>query len=158
VTLTDALVGLAILVGLVGIIVPVLPGSILVLAAVLVWALELGTGAGWVVFAIATSLLAVGTLVKYVVPGRRLQAAGVPNSTLWVGAGVGIVGFFVIPVVGLLVGFVAGVYLAEHRRVGAAGAWPQTLAALKAVGLGILIELVAGVLAASTWLVGVIVT
>ena len=157
-TLTDALVGLAILIGLVGIIVPVLPGSILVLAAVLVWALELGTGAGWVVFAIATSLLAVGTLVKYVVPGRRLQAAGVPNSTLWVGAGVGIVGFFVIPVVGLLVGFVAGVYLAEHRRVGAAGAWPQTLAALKAVGLGILIELVAGVLAAGTWLVGVIVT
>jgi uncharacterized protein len=158
VTLTDVLVGLALLVGLAGIVVPVLPGTILMVAALLVWTLAVGTTGGWVVFAIAVSFLAVGTLVKYVVPGRRMQAAGVPTSTLWIGAGLGIVGFFVIPVVGLLVGFVAGVYLAEHRRVGAAGAWPSTTAALRAVGLGILIELTAGVLATGTWLVGVIVT
>jgi len=158
VTLTDVLVGLALLIGLAGIIVPVLPGTLLMLAALLVWALSVGTSAGWVVVSIAGSFLAVGTLVKYVVPGRRMQAAGVPSSTLWIGAGLGIVGFFVIPVVGLLVGFVAGVYLAEHRRVGAAGAWPSTKAALTAVGLGILIELAAGVLATGTWVVGVIAT
>ena len=157
-TLTDVLVGLALLIGLAGIIVPVLPGTLLMLAALLVWALSVGTSAGWVVVSIAGSFLAVGTLVKYVVPGRRMQAAGVPSSTLWIGAGLGIVGFFVIPVVGLLVGFVAGVYLAEHRRVGAAGAWPSTKAALTAVGLGILIELAAGVLATGTWVVGVIAT
>jgi len=156
VTLTDLAVGLAILVGLVGIIVPILPGTILILVALLVWAVELGTGGGWVVFTIAVSLLALGTVVKYVVPGRRMQTAGVPSSTIVIGVLVGIVGFFVIPVVGLLVGFVLGVYLAEHRRVGAGAAWPSTKAALKAVGLGILIELVAALLATATWLVGVI--
>lgn len=155
-TLTDLAVGLAILVGLVGIIVPILPGTILILVALLVWAVELGTGGGWVVFAIAVSLLALGTVVKYVVPGRRMQAAGVPSSTIVIGALVGLVGFFVIPVVGLLVGFVLGVYLAEHRRVGAAAAWPSTKQALQAVGLGIFIELVAALLATGTWLVGVI--
>ena len=155
-TLTDLAVGLAILVGLVGIIVPILPGTILILVALLIWAVQLGTGGGWVVFAVAVSLLALGTVVKYIVPGRRMQTAGVPNSTIVIGALVGIVGFFVIPVVGLLVGFVLGVYLAEHRRVGAAAAWPSTKAALKAVGLGILIELVAALLATGTWLVGVI--
>jgi len=158
VTLTDLVVGLAILVGLAGIIVPVLPGTVLILAALLLWAVQVGTGAGWVVFAVGTTFLAVGTMVKYVVPGRRMQAAGVPNSTILIGALVGLVGFFVIPVVGLLVGFVLGVYLAEHRRVGAERAWPSTKAAIKAVGLGILIELVAALLATATWLVGVIAT
>jgi len=158
VTLTDLVVGLAILVGLVGIIVPVLPGTVLILVAVLIWAVQVDTGPGWAVFAVATTFLAVGTLVKYVVPGRRMQAAGVPNSTILIGALIGIVGFFVIPVVGLLVGFVLGVYLAEHRRVGAERAWPSTKAALKAVGLGILIELVAALLATAAWLVGVVAT
>ena len=60
----------------------------------------------------------------------------------------GVVGFFVVPVVGLFVGFVLGVYLAERRRVGGAAAWPSTKEALRAVGLSILIELAAGVLAA----------
>ena len=38
----ELLVALAIAVGLVGILVPVLPGSVLVLAAILVWAWEVG--------------------------------------------------------------------------------------------------------------------
>ncbi|MEZ5095218.1 MAG: hypothetical protein R2731_03305 [Nocardioides sp.] len=42
-TWTDVAVGLAILVGLAGIVVPVLPGTVLILAALLAWALELGT-------------------------------------------------------------------------------------------------------------------
>ena len=36
---TELVVGLVILAGLVGIVVPVMPGSILILGAVLVWAL-----------------------------------------------------------------------------------------------------------------------
>ena len=63
-----------------------------------------------------------------------------------------------VPVVGLLLGFVAGVYAAERRRVGHDAAWPSTLAALRAAGLSILIELAAAVLAAATWVVGVVVT
>ncbi len=155
-TLTNVLVGLAILVGLLGILVPVLPGSVLILGAVLVWALEVQSPTGWVVFSIATALLAVGAVVKYLIPGRTLKAT-VPNRTLFVGAVVAVIGFFVIPVVGMLLGFPLGVYVAERQRVGAEQAWPSTKAALKAVGVSILIELVAGVLAALTWLIGAIV-
>jgi uncharacterized protein len=153
---TDVLVGLAILVGLVGIVVPVLPGSILILGAVLVWAAEARTTTGWLVFAAVTTLLVVGGIVKYAVPGRRLKAVGVPNRSLVAGGLLGIVGFFVIPVVGLVVGFVAGVYLAELHRLGRDGAWPSTRSALGAVGLSILIELAAGLLAAVTWLFGAV--
>jgi hypothetical protein len=155
--LTDVLVGAAVLVGLAGIVVPVLPGSVLILAAVLVWALEAATRTGWVVFAVVTGLLVVGAVVKYALPGRRLKADGVPNRTLLAGALVGVVGFFVIPVVGLLVGFVLGVYLSEVRRVGRDLAWSSTRSALQAVGLSVLIELAAGLLAALSWLVGAVV-
>ncbi|MBD8869650.1 DUF456 domain-containing protein [Nocardioides donggukensis] len=156
-TLLDLLTGLAIVVGLVGILLPVLPGTALILAAVLTWAVLVGEPAGWVVLAVATTFLAVGTVVKYAVPGRRMQAAGVPGSTLLTGGLLGIVGFFVIPVLGLVLGFVGGVYLAEVRRVGDAAARGTTLTALKAVGLSMLIELAAGLLAAVTWGVGAVV-
>lgn len=154
--MTDVLVALAVLVGLVGIVVPVLPGSVLILGAVLLWAVLAASPAGWVVFAVATTFLVLGTVVKYAVPGRGLKAAGVPNRTLVAGGLLGIVGFFVIPVVGLVVGFVLGIYLTELQRVGRGLAWPSSRAAIKAVGLSLLIELAAGLLAAGTWLVGAV--
>jgi len=157
-SMTEALVAVAVLVGLAGIVVPVLPGSILILGAVLVWAVQIGTPTGWTVFAVATTFLVVGAVVKYVAPGRGLRTAGVPNRTLMVGGLLGVVGFFVIPVVGLFVGFVLGVYLSELQRVGSNRAWPSTRAALRAAGLSVLIELAAGLLAAATWLAGVAAT
>ena len=154
----ELLVALAIAVGLVGILVPILPGSVLVLAAILVWAWDVGDPTAWVVFGVAAAVLVVGGTVKYLVPNRQLKNAGIPGSTQWVGAGLGIVGFFVIPVVGLLVGFVLGVYLAEYSRLGARAAWPSTTQALKAVGVSILIELTAGVVATFVWVAGVVLT
>lgn len=150
----DLLTGVAILVGLVGIVVPVLPGSLLILGAVVAWALGDGTSTAWLVFAAVTTLLVTGSVVKYVVPGRGLRAAGVPQRTIVLGGVLGIVGFFLLPVVGLVVGFLLGVYLSEVDRVGRASAWPSTVAAVKAVGLSIFVELLAGLLAAGTWLVG----
>ena len=81
----------------------------------------------------------------------RLREAGVPVRTLLLGGVLGIVGFFVVPVVGLLLGFVLGVYLAELGRLGRARAWPSARHALTAVGWSILIELAAGLLAAAVW-------
>lgn len=150
----ELLVGLVILVGLVGIVVPVLPGSILILGAVLVWTVSDGSGTAWTVFALATTLLVAGAIVKYVIPGRGLRASGVPNRTIVFGGLLGIVGFFVVPVIGLVIGFVLGVYLSEVRRVGRHLAWPSTVAAMKAVGLSIFVELVAGFLAAGVWTFG----
>ena len=153
-TLTDVAVGIAILVGLAGIVVPILPGTLLILVAIVVWAAEVGGSTAWSVAALAVTLLAVGQVVKYVLPGRRLKAT-VPNSTLLVGLVGSLVGFFVIPVVGALVGFPLGVYVAERLRLGAEGAWPSTKSALKAMGVSILIEFVAAVLATGAWLAGV---
>ena len=154
----DVLAGAAIALGLVGIVVPLLPGTLLIAVATLLWAFAVGDSLGWTLAIAALLVLATGAVVKYAVPGRNLKAKGVPNRTLVAGGLLGIIGFFVVPVLGLLLGFVLGVYLSEVRRLGREAAWPATLVALQAAGLSILIEVAAGLVAASLWLAGALVT
>jgi len=157
-SLLELLLGLVIAVGVVGVLVPVLPGTALVAAAVLVWTIQGRTTGYWVFGLAALGLLVLGTVVKYAVPGRHLKQSGMPARTQLIGALVGVLGFFLVPVVGVVIGFVLGIYLAERARLGAAAAGPSTRQAMRAVGLAILIELAAAVLAGVTWLVGVVVT
>ena len=146
-------------IGVAGVVVPVLPGLVLVWAGVAVWAFARSDAAGWGVLAAVTLLLAAGTLVKYLLPGRRLRTEGVPWSTLALGALLGVVGFFAVPVIGLPLGFVLGVFLAELRRLGGRpAAWRSTRSALLAVGLSMLIELAAALLAAAVWIGALIIT
>ncbi|MFI5714614.1 DUF456 domain-containing protein [Nocardia sp. NPDC051750] len=153
----EIIVGLVILVGLVGIVVPILPGVILIFAAVAVWAFLTGGVTAWVVLGISTLLLVISGVVKYTWPGRNLKEAGIPNRTLLLGGLAGIVGFFVIPVVGLFVGFVVGVYLSEMARMpDNRQAWVSSKHAIKGVGLSILVELLGALLASGVWVVGAI--
>ena len=153
----DVLVGIAIAVGLVGIVVPILPGTIVIFAAIVAWAAVEGGVAAWTACGVAVTVLAVGQALKYLVPGRRLRVHGVPATTLAIAALAAVVGFFVIPIVGLVVGFVAGVYAAEVARLrDVRQAWSSTLTALGAVGLSIAIELGCGLVAAAAWAVGVV--
>jgi uncharacterized protein YqgC (DUF456 family) len=154
----DLLAALAIVVGLIGIVVPLLPGTILIGGAALVWAWFVGGGLAWGLALAAVAVLIVGTVVKYAVPGRNLKASGIPNRTLLAGGVLGIVGFFVVPVIGLVLGFVLGIYLSELQRLGRQAAWPATKVALKAVGVSVLIELLAGLCAAALWFVGAVAT
>ncbi len=153
----QVLVGLVMVAGLAGIVLPVLPGSLVIWAAGLWWTVADGGGAvRWTVLALLTALLAVGTVTKWVLPARSAAARGAPPSTLVLGALGAVVGFFVIPVVGLPVGGIAGIYLAEYRRLQDGGrAWTSTRAALVGIGIGVLVELTAGVLMIAVWLLGV---
>jgi uncharacterized protein len=146
------LAGLLVAVGVVGILVPVLPGLVLVLAGIAVWAVPRGDALGWTVLGIAAAIVVIGSVAKYLLPGRRMRESGVPTRSVVAGAALGIVGFFLIPVVGLFVGFPVGVYLAELARLrDSAKAWPSTRRALGAVGFSILLELATGLLAAGVW-------
>jgi uncharacterized protein YqgC (DUF456 family) len=143
--------------GIAGILLPVLPGLILVLAGIAVWAVPRGDVLGWSVLGIAIAIVVLGSIAKYLLPGQRLRESGVPGRTLAAGAVLGVVGFFVIPVVGLFLGFVLGVYLAERARLGDhARAWPSTRGALAAVGWSIVIELGTGLLATGVWIGGLV--
>ncbi|GGQ54782.1 DUF456 domain-containing protein [Couchioplanes azureus] len=158
-TTVTVIAGVAMLVGVLGVVIPVLPGLLLCWAAVLLWAL-LGDASGgrWLVLALATVVALGGTVAKYLWPGRRLKNTGVPTSSLAAGGLLGLVGFFVVPVVGLVLGFVLGLFLAERARLGPGQAGPSTRGALTAVGLSMLVEFAAALGVAVVWMFGLLAT
>jgi uncharacterized protein len=148
---------LLIAIGMAGIVVPVLPGLVLVLAGVLVWAWSTGTHLAWAVFAGCAAFYVAGVALQYAVPSRRLRDAGVRQSTLVLAVLLGLVGFVVIPVVGGAVGFVLGIYLVESGRSrDGRAAWVATKSALTAVLLSMGIELLAALAITTTWVGGVL--
>ena len=154
------LCGVAMVIGVFGVVIPFLPGLLLCWASATAWAIFVGEGAGrWGVLALVTVIAILGIVVKYAWPGRNLKRSGVPNRTLLLGGVLAIVGFFVIPVIGLFIGFVAGVWLAEVARLSdAKQAWPSTKHAIKAAGLAMLVELGAALAIAIIWVAAVVVS
>lgn len=150
---------LLIVLGLVGVVVPVLPGTLLVLAGVLVWALAEQSTTGWVVLALAVLVAAAGRVLQYLVPGRRMKQRGVRTSTLALAVLLAVVGFFVIPVVGAVVGFLLGIWLVEVGRGTPRGeAWTRTRHAAVGVLQSVGIELSSALVVAGLYVVGLLLT
>lgn len=154
----DVLAGIAVLVGLVGIVLTVIPGLAIQVVAVTIWAFEEGSAVAWVVLGLVLALAATATILKYVFPHRRLREEGVPGRVLFIAMVMAVVGFFVIPVVGAPIGFIVTVYLFERARRGPAQAWPSTKTALKAVLASMGIELAGGFAIAIVFFAGVFLT
>lgn len=156
--IVTVLVGLAYVVGLAGIVVPVLPGTITLVLATLIWAIVIGGWTAWIAFALVLILGAIGMATSYVLTGKRLHAAEVPMWPVYVGIASGIVGIFVIPFLGLPIGFLIGLYISEALRQkdwkqGITSAW----VAIKALGTGILIEFSLAMLATIVFAIAVVV-
>ncbi|MFE7791705.1 DUF456 domain-containing protein [Streptomyces sp. NPDC057460] len=147
-------VGLVILLGLVGVLVPGVPGQAMVWAAVLWWALTDRSPAAWGVLIGATALLLLNQALKPLLRPRRPRESGAPRKTLMLGGIAGIVGFFVLPVVGGIVGYVGAIYGAERLRLGSGGAARASLrSVMRATGYSVLVELFACLLVTGAWLV-----
>jgi uncharacterized protein YqgC (DUF456 family) len=150
------LCGVLIAVGLAGIVVPVLPGSVLIGASLLVWAIAVASPVGWIVLGIGAVALTAGMLSGSVLTGRTMKNRQIPAWSVLAGVVLGIVGFFVIPVVGLLVGFALGLFLSElARQRSFRAASSSSVAALKAIGLGVVVEFGFAAVAGGSWILGV---
>ncbi|MFJ3951988.1 DUF456 domain-containing protein [Streptomyces libani] len=149
--------GLVMLLGLLGVLVPGIPGPLIVWAGVMWWTLSERSALAWVVLMAATALLLLNQVLKWLLPARSLRAVGTPYRALFLAGVAGIVGFFVIPVIGGLLGSVGGLYLLERIRLGSHGdAWASTRTALRAIGLSVLVELFACLLVVGAWIGAVV--
>lgn len=145
-------------VGVLGIVIPVLPGLLLCVAAVLVWAGSTGGTTAWVTFGIVAVIYAVTLLLQFLIPGRRMKREGVGGMTLALGVVGAIIGLFVIPGIGLPIGFVVGIFAAEYVRFRDLDrAWQATKSALRGVLHSMGIELSAAALIAVVWVGGILV-
>lgn len=146
------------LIGLIGIVIPVLPGVLLQVVAIAFWAFEESTLVAWLVLGLALAAAVAVSLVKYLFPGRRLREAGVPGSVLILAVTLAIVGLFVVPVIGAPTAFILTIYVFERTRRGKSMAWPSTKAALRAVVTSVGIELAGGFLIAVSFFAGALLT
>lgn len=141
------------LLGLVGMIVPVLPGLILIWAGALVYGLAWGFGTwGPWLFALITLLTIIGYGFELFLTHIGALKTGASWQALAASLLLGTIGFFVVPVVGALLGAVLGIFLVEYyRRKNAQEAWHTTKGALIGFGLGFGLELSVGMLMIALW-------
>ncbi|MGW7276907.1 DUF456 domain-containing protein [Streptomyces sp. NPDC054844] len=145
--------GLVILLGLCGVLLPGMPGSWLVWAGVLWWALKDPQPLSWAVLVGATVVLLLSQAVRWALPPRRLRADDATRRvTAYAGAGA-FLGFVLVPVLGAIPGFMGGIYLAERLRLGRHGeAMAALRTAMRSGGSRVLTELFACLLITGAWL------
>lgn len=139
---TTLVVAVVMVIGVVGTVVPFLPGIAIVWAAALVYGLIVGFGPVGIAVMIALSLGVIVSIVASVLVPRRMAER---HHVAWwsqVAAVAGaVIGFFVIPVVGVVVGALVGLFGAELATRRDAGlAWQGTMAVAKGFGIGVLID------------------
>lgn len=122
-----------------------------------IWAFAESSALGWTVLGLTVLIAAAASILKYLHPGRRLRAAGIPNWLMVAAVVAAVVGFFAIPVIGAPIAFVLTVYLFERSRRGKAVAWPSTKAALRAIAASVGIELAGAFLILAVFLIGAVI-
>jgi uncharacterized protein len=160
VTGSEFLLLLVMLLGLAGVVVPVLPGLWLILGAGIVWAVADGGGLErWAAVVVMALMAVAGAAAPYALSNRRSAGTGVPGWVSVAGLVGALIGFFAVPVVGALVGFPAGIFVAELGRVrDIEAAWHATWEAIKGLGMGIAIGFATGVAMIGVWVVTVFTT
>lgn len=144
-------------VGVFGVVVPVLPGSLMVAVAMLVWAFGVHSTLGWITFGVGAVLVAIGMTSSALLTRKHLKRREIPQWPVIVGLAGGIAGAILLPGPGLLIGFVATLFVVELVRIKQVRAAASTTwVAIKAVGLGMLIELGCALLATSTLVASVL--
>lgn len=155
---TTGAAALLLIVGVMGTIFPILPGSLLTIGTLLVWAWVLGSTASWTAGLIGIALAVVGMSASAILTGRKMRREQIPRGPVIIGVVVGVVGMFIVPVVGLFLGFALGLLLAEVvRRQDLAAASRASLEAMKSMGSGMLLEFACASLAGFAFVVGTIV-
>ncbi|MFE2579892.1 DUF456 domain-containing protein [Streptomyces sp. NPDC059378] len=151
------LVGLVVLLGLCGVLVPGVPGPWLVWSGVLWWSLNDPQPVAWGVLVGATCTLFLAQAVRWTLPPRRLRRSGAgPRTAVYAGAGA-LAGFLLLPVLGAIPGFLGGVYLCERLRLGGpAEARASVHTMMRAGGWSVLAELFACLLVTGAWLGAVV--
>jgi uncharacterized protein len=152
------MVGLVMLLGLFGVLVPGVPGRWLIWAAILWWSMNVKSGPAWALLVASTVVLLIDQVVVWQLPPRRPRGVGVTRRmVVWAGAGA-LIGFILVPVVGAVPGFIGGIYASERQRLGGHGpAVASTRAVMRAVGTSVLVELFACLLVVGAWL-GVVIS
>ena len=118
-TIVLALALLAMLIGLIGIVLPVIPGTLVIFVAALIYALIEGFQiVGWPTLVVLGLLALVATTADLWASSVGAKMGGASGWSVVVGLIGGLVGFVVLNLLGAILGAILGVLLTEIIRVG----------------------------------------
>jgi len=147
------LVLVVLVVGLLGTVIPVLPGILLMWGGVVAYGFGVGFGPVGIGAVITATLLSgFAVALGFVLPKRLADDSGASGVSQLAAVVGGIIGFFVIPVVGIIVGALAGIALAEYLdKDDWALARRSTIAVAKGFGLSALLQIAIGFVILIVW-------
>ncbi len=142
------------LVGLAGLIFPILPGLVIIWLAGLVYGILSGfTTPGWIILAAMTVLMLVGSLIDNVIMGASARQQGASWLAIGVALVLGVVGSLLLPPFGGLAAALLGLFGLEFWRL---RDWRKALESTKGMAIGCgwssLIRVLMGVLMIGLWL------
>ena len=162
--MTDAeatvLAAVVMIVGLAGTVIPFLPGLALIWATALVYGLLVGFGAvGISVMVLLTVIVAAGIVKSILVPRRMAEGHGVSGWSQVLALVGAVLGIVFIPFVGVLVGALVGLFVAElvNQRNWSAAA-RATVVVAKSFGVSTLIDVALAMLMIGLWSIWAFVT
>jgi uncharacterized protein YqgC (DUF456 family) len=150
---TFGLTQIFVLVGLLGLIVPIFPGLVVMWLAILVYGLVTGFASpGVVVFVIITILMLAGTLVDNFMMGIGAKQGGASWGVILIALLAGVLGTILIPPLGGIIAAPAAVYLLEYLRVrDSQRAWLALKGLATGWGLSFVIRFIIGVVIMLLW-------
>ena len=143
------------LIGLLGLVVPIMPGLVIIWVAALGYGLFAGFGTlGWVMFALITVLMIVGSVVDNILMGAKAHESGAPWWVVLVALAAGILGNFALPIIGGLVAALLALFLVEYaRRKDAKAALKSMKGMLIGCGWAFVIRFIMGLFMIGFWLI-----
>jgi uncharacterized protein YqgC (DUF456 family) len=118
-SITFGLVVAFIIFGLIGIVVPLIPGTLLIWIAVLIYEIVNDFGAlGAPSFAVITVIALVTGTADLWMPLLGAKSVGASKRALLLGVVGSVVGTFVAPLLGTIIGYAVGILLGEYHKRG----------------------------------------
>ncbi len=149
ITLTFMVVGLLVL------LVPILPGLVIIWAAALGYGIFMGFSTlGWVMFALMTILMIVGSVIDNLLMGTSAHKEGAPWWVVLLALLFAILGNFLMPIIGGVLAAMLVLFLLQWARLKDTR---KALASMKGllVGLGwsVAIRFIMGMVMIGLWLI-----
>ncbi len=146
--------------GLFGLVVPVLPGLVIIWVPTLVYGII--TGFNWangILFAIITGLMLFGSVVDNIIMGQRARQQGASWLAITVALVAGLAGSVLLPPFGGLVAALVGLFAVEFIRL---RDWKQALVSTRSMAVGCgwaaVIRFGIGLVMIALWLVWIYLT
>lgn len=149
ITLTFMLFGLAVL------LIPILPGLVIIWAAALGYGIFSSFGTlGWIMFSIMTILMIAGSFIDNVLMGTSAHKEGAPWWVILLALVAAIAGNFILPIVGGVLAALLTLFLVEWSRLrDPRKAFASMKGMLVGCGWAVAIRFIIGLVMVGLWLI-----